>query len=112
MIELTDEQKQEIYNITKMVLVWSELEMCGNDFLNLLTLPQIKHLAEQHNADVIEWVEFDAEDESTWPDETKVLLAINNESEQSTICVFSRNLAVNFGEHYSKWAYLPQPKEK
>lgn len=70
MIELTDEQNYAFRN--RNWLLGNDVSdessiVFANDFLKSLTLPQIKQLAEQHNASVVEWVDFDADDESTWP---------------------------------------------
>jgi len=75
MIELTDEQiantierveayDGELYSIGKNPMKYA-LEY----LFKSLTLDQIKQLAEQHNASVIQWIDFDANDEATWPDD-------------------------------------------
>ena len=55
MIELNIHQKQSLIDND---LLNTPADIIVNELLKSLTLPQIKQLAEQHNADVIEWVEF------------------------------------------------------
>lgn len=120
MIKITDEQKQrfadnDLLNLPASLIV--------GDFLKSLTIDQIKQLAEQHGFSVIEWVDFHADDESTWPKEEKLLLAPDPHGHLGQCtriyecgsdwlkfhwCGSGRNLPY---QKPFKWAYLP-PKEK
>ena len=133
MIELTDEQINSIINRVRYLDNSSVYETDSarkgicleiQNIVNELTIDQIKQLAEQHNASVVQWVEFDSEDASTWPGEEKLLLAPDphgNLGQCTRIyecdsdwlkfhwCGSARNLPY---QKPFKWAYLPQPKEK
>lgn len=73
---------------------------------------------------MIEWVEFDAEDESTWPEENSLCiteeLLPNNYSMEYTVSHFyddseTSNYELEFmyanTKKVIKWAYLSTPKE-
>ncbi|CAN8139260.1 hypothetical protein THIOSC15_1400006 [uncultured Thiomicrorhabdus sp.] len=107
MIELTD--TQEAMFVNEML----DIEDV-NDFLSMLTLKQLSHLVESYNASLVEWNTFNADDESTWPNDYGNYL-INGESGVE-IDYFNLEMAIDEGEWFvqnvTHWAYLPTVKEK
>ena len=110
MIELTNEQKQ--------MFVCGDLDREDLDgFLSTLTLEQLKPYIESYNASVVQWVEFDADDTDTWPDEDGWYLSnlglvwiidLDGEVYVNT----TTNPEDNESIFTTRWAYMPQPKEK
>lgn len=95
--------------------------------LKHLTLPQIKQLAEAKGANVVEWVEFDANDKSTSPpshyNDTSITVyttlgkgridryAIRNNGVFELKWFLDNGAIINL-ENITHWAYLPTPKGK
>ena len=109
MLELTDEQESlAIERINEFNDFYTSEEILQKMY-NMLTLPQIKQLAEQHNASVVQWVEFDYDDETTYPKNDSIVWVLN------TYGMYTKDRFVDdmwLTHDIIKWAYLPQPKEK
>ena len=136
MIELTDEQLNRADSILSMDRTGIRdctIESAVLAVISFLTLQQIKQLAEQHDASMVQWVEFDAEDESTWPitcgtnasevvinqlganciylSEDNIWFSVTGESKEDEInSIFSIKEQITYT--VTHWSYLPQPKEK
>lgn len=137
MIELTDEQNALFEKAS--LFAHEPVMYKGNlqTLFNSLTKDQIKQLAEQHNADVIKWIGFDADDESTWPkvkevieeddgyvfyqtktvlnqDLEKVFLIFYVKDGKTTISEWDvdREGCNGFNMEVTQWAYLPTSKDK
>jgi len=87
-----------------------------NYLYSLLTLPQLKQLAEAKNASVVEWVEFDADDADTWPDldcDTDTVQVFNQNGVICSMYLPGRKWTDSYDSRIDviKWAYLPTPKE-
>lgn len=85
---------------------------------DLLTKEQIKQLAEDAGMYCGEWVEFDKNDKSTWPDDKQPIIFQNKTRPFPKACTFSYRDQIHwddgfgFGETEVKhWACLPKPKE-
>ncbi|CAN8141099.1 hypothetical protein THIOSC15_2720016 [uncultured Thiomicrorhabdus sp.] len=126
MINLTDEQIETIYEKHAIEFVADDeiqfdylglLQVDGfvEDLLKSLTLPQIKQIAkEEHNASVVQWVEFDADDESSFPEHDPEVI-IECDTGKIFSLDFDIERAINHPESYKyvkRWCNLPQPKEK
>ena len=140
MIELTDEQIEMLHEQLNAQggaeafndvgdfeeYVWSLNEII-DALKEFLTLPQIKQLAEQYNASVVQWIEFDVDDESTWPpshyNDTSITVytalgkaridryAIRNNGVFELKWFLDNGTMINL-EDLTHWAYLPTVKEK
>ena len=121
MIELNDKQISKFRkDLTHKHLVNNSIDHAFNGLE--LTLPQIKQLAEQHNASVLQWVEFDSDDESTWPEKDDYVLTyfhVNGVINPVCMQMFDTTngcfVAVggnDFDMAVTHWAYLPTVKEK
>ena len=124
MIELTDEQKKEMQDYDSVGL--SCIDAAEYLLNSLLTLPQTKQLAEQHNAIVVQWLEFDVNDKSTWPVEDLSRNGHNlynkirnefsywclNQDSKKVYFDIKRNVWKNGKNkitNVTHWVYLPQP---
>lgn len=118
MIELTDEQidfaHQECeFEHEEFGSQVSNLDAILEEFAESLTIPQLHQLAEAKNASVIEWVDFDIEDSTTWPIDEELVLTKSYqvlwfddfEVEWKSDTTYSIDTVTH-------WAYLPTPKEK
>jgi len=126
MIELTDEQIRElkkgspIKDLMGFFFNRDDLKRLLNNAVNSLTLSQIKQRAEQYNADVIEWVDFDPKDKSTWPGYGKYLIDSSEGIIQGIFHswgdTFQSSISGNDigmdGFKVTRWACLPKTKEK
>ena len=119
MIELTDEQIKEVLIFMRSESHTMYYEKCDaeeliEDFIESLTLPQIKQLAEQHNASVVQWLEFKQDDYKTYPPSENTIYLVKTDAEiheglfetdLDGIGYFDRLI-----DRVTHWAYLPQPK--
>ena len=124
MVELTDEQAKDLFYSLELAEHWSEedssfefiKETVSKFLIDNITKEQIKQLAEQHNASVIEWVEFDYDDELTWPNNYSHVVAVSDK-ETSIATMFEISEGEPFFNKCAlvnivKWAYLPSQNDK
>ena len=123
MIELTEQQENllmpaDSFTGSEPVLDLEDIQ----DFLALLTIEQLKPLVGSCDSSVVEWVEFDFTNVSTYPNnDNYVLTYFHVDGVINTVCIqrfdttngcFIDVSGSDFVMAVTHWAYLPTPKEK
>lgn len=128
-MEITDEQVERVFDRYKSklheALYFGRFELAVDDLIKSLTDQQlIDLLKERGYSEPPKWVEFDAEDESTWPMHFKPVMTDigqgylfrykNADNKCQWNCVVHRDgfCTMMMVDNVKRWYYLPKPPTK